>query len=65
MILMVVTVFSVFIRVLTRLFTVKRLTLSTFFTSDEIMILASMVSQSVELYHHHIEFDRLLRLRSQ
>jgi hypothetical protein len=44
MILMVVTVFSVLIRLLTRLSAVKRLKLSTFFTSDEIMILVSMVS---------------------
>ena len=41
MILMVVTVFSVFIRILTRLSAVKK---SNFFTSDEIMILTSMAS---------------------
>jgi Na+/proline symporter len=39
MILMVVTVFSVFIRILTRLSAVKK---SNFFTSDEVMILTSM-----------------------
>ena len=41
MILMVVTVFSVLIRILTRLSAVKK---SNFFTSDEIMILTSMAS---------------------
>ena len=40
-ILMVVTVFSVFIRILTRMSAVKN---SNFFTSDEILILTSMVS---------------------
>lgn len=49
MILMVVTVFSVFIRLLTRLAAVKRLKYSTFFTSDEIMILTSMVGYVVNL----------------
>ncbi|PTD12473.1 hypothetical protein FCULG_00004572 [Fusarium culmorum] len=53
MILMVVTVFSVFIRLLTRLAAVKRLKYSTFFTSDEIMILTSMIfsiAQSTIVY---------------
>ncbi|GKU07496.1 unnamed protein product [Fusarium langsethiae] len=53
MILMVVTVFSVLIRLLARLAAVKRLTFSLFFTSDEIMILTSMVfaiAQSTIVY---------------
>ncbi|CAF3605724.1 unnamed protein product [Fusarium graminearum] len=53
MILMVVTVFSVFIRLLTRLAAVKRLKYSTFFTSDEIMMLTSMIfsiAQSTMVY---------------
>ncbi|KAL6920652.1 hypothetical protein FSST1_004678 [Fusarium sambucinum] len=53
MILMVVTVFSVFIRLLTRLAAVKRLKFSTFFTSDEIMILTAMIfaiAQSTVVY---------------
>ncbi|KAF0644746.1 hypothetical protein FPSE5266_20038 [Fusarium pseudograminearum] len=53
MILMVVTVFSVVIRLLTRLAAVKRLKYSTFFTSDEIMIHTSMIfsiAQSTIVY---------------
>ncbi|UZP34448.1 hypothetical protein NXS19_002264 [Fusarium pseudograminearum] len=53
MILMVVTVFSVVIRLLTRLAAVKRLKYSTFFTSDEIMIHTSMIfsiAQSIIVY---------------
>ncbi|KAF4440353.1 hypothetical protein F53441_12301 [Fusarium austroafricanum] len=53
MILMVVTIFSVLIRVLTRLATVRRLKWSRLFKSDDIIVFVSMVfviAQSVAVY---------------
>jgi hypothetical protein len=44
MILMIVTMFSVFIRVLTRIATMRRLRWSSLFKSDDILIFVSMVS---------------------
>lgn len=43
MILMIVTMFSVFIRVLTRIATMRRLRWSSLFKSDDILIFVSMV----------------------
>ncbi|WZH47724.1 uncharacterized protein QYS62_008883 [Fusarium acuminatum] len=53
MILMIVTIFSVFIRVLTRISTMRRLSFSKLCTSDDILIFVSMIliiAQSTAVY---------------